>query len=262
MIVRALVSFSVLLAIFAIARADAAPVKIFGSTFSVIAPDGRTLSGRELAGANLIVQIDGFSTKIRIAAVRVDPMNPEIWLHDFRLADAQGVERPLCKPGPDGIAEGFPVAGRVNPDGTISEAADGHFELICTGGAEGKCVRFGYRPDKPGPGSDATMRDYYNSCVHLVRADYCGEGVGTTRNGMPIDVYDHIGVQPRVSAPDFTFEAAFGPHGALCVAHPRVRENITLEALARACPRLVGHLGPDQCSEGAAKDALLFVESK
>jgi hypothetical protein len=55
-----------------------------------------------------------------------------------------------------------------------------------------------------------------------------------------------------------TLEAAFGPDGAVCVAHPRLADLASLDGLARGYPRLRGHLGED-CDEHAA--ALLFVRS-
>jgi hypothetical protein len=61
--------------------------------------------------------------------------------------------------------------------------------ITCTGGAEGKCIRFGYKPWHPL--SDGTsLEPYYRACVRLVRADYGGDGVGHTRNGTPIDLFD------------------------------------------------------------------------
>jgi hypothetical protein len=53
-----------------------------------------------------------------------------------------------------------------------------------------------------------------------------------------------------------TLEAAFGPDGAVGVAHPRLPDLVSLDGLGRGYPRLRGHLGED-CGEHAA--ALLFV---
>jgi hypothetical protein len=43
--------------------------------------------------------------------------------------------------------------------------------------------------------------------------------------------------------------------GAICVAHPRIPENISLEGLAERYPRLKSHLGPVACTEESAKGA-------
>jgi hypothetical protein len=53
--------------------------------------------------------------------------------------------------------------------------------------------------------------------------------------------------------------------GAICVAHPRIPENISLEELGARYPRLRGSLGPAACTEeGAIRDprALLFNRSQ
>jgi hypothetical protein len=47
------------------------------------------------------------------------------------------------------------------------------------------------------------------------------------------------------------------------VRHVRVRENISLDALAKSCPRLAGKLG-EACTEDAARKtgAIVFNRSK
>lgn len=54
------------------------------------------------------------------------------------------------------------------PDGMLIEAGPDAFELICTSGAQGKCVRFGYHPWEKAP-DGRPMRDYFNACVHMLR---------------------------------------------------------------------------------------------
>lgn len=63
---------------------------------------------------------------------------------------------------------------------------------------------------------------YYQACVRMMRADYCGDGVGHTRNGTPIDLFDRIGVQRDEPAEGMTLEAAWGPEGAVCISHTRL----------------------------------------
>ena len=67
----------------------------------------------------------------------------------------------------------------------------------------------------------------------------------------------------REDAP-FAFEAAWGRDGAVCVARPRIAENVSLERLAERYPRLKPHLGAAACSvDIAMRDpaALLFNRS-
>ena len=96
----------------------------------------------------------------------------------------------------------------------------------------------------------------------LMLADYCGNGIGLTRNGMLIDLYDVNGIQKPDNAPGFQFEAGWSLAGAVCVHHTRVPENATLQTLARACPKLAHKLGAS-CTEEAARSAggLLFDRS-
>jgi hypothetical protein len=66
------------------------------------------------------------------------------------------------------------------------------------------------------------------------------------------------------STPGVSFEAAWNEEGAICVAHPRVPQNMTLERLAETCPRLKGRLGAICTEESAASFAkpLLFIGSR
>ena len=92
----------------------------------------------------------------------------------------------------------------------------------------------------------------------MVRADYCGDGVGHTRNGTPIDLFDRVGIQKDEPAEGVTLEAAFGPEGAVCVRHTRLPAVLGMDALTAACPRLAGRLG-ETCDEGAP--GLVYVRS-
>ena len=90
-----------------------------------------------------------------------------------------------------------------------------------------------------------------------MRGDYCGDGRHFTRDGTWIDIYDRICVQRSDEDPSLSFEAAWGPAGAFCVAHTRVPEIITLDALAPECPRLQGRLGPQACHENVAGSLII-----
>jgi len=92
------------------------------------------------------------------------------------------------------------------------------------------------------PPGGAPLAAYYQACVRLVRADYCGDDVGHTRNGMPIVIFDHIGVERDEPVPEMRLEAAWGPQGAVCVRHTRLGKP-DLAALVALCPRLAGHVG-------------------
>jgi len=204
------------------------------------------------------VAVGGETMRVRIANVEQDARDPrgEVLLYDFRVIAPDGAEEPLCRPDPDGRRLGLPLAGVSDAAGILRAGAGNEFELVCTAGARGKCVRFGYAPWRAAP-DGRPMLDWYNACVRMMRGDYCGDGRPFTRDGTIIDISDRIGVQQSDDDPSFRFEAAWGPDGALCVAHPRIPEIIDLEGLARACPRLAGKLGPAACNENAPGGLLI-----
>ncbi len=241
--------------------ADAPSIEVAGTVLQARLADGTVRRGADLLGAVLVVAIRSRTLRVRIAAVESDASDPhgEILLYDFRVLTPDG-EKPLCEPDPEGRRLGMPLAGRSDAAGMLSAVAAGEFELVCSAGAQGKCARFGYAPWRAAP-SGRPMRDWYNACVRMLRADYCGDGRPHTRDGTAIDVYDHIGVQTPSADPAMRFEAAWGPAGALCVARTRVPEIVDLDGLAHACPRLAGRLGPAVCTDGDV-DGLVFNRSR
>src|SRR5262249_16888465 len=87
----------------------------------------------------------------------------------------------------------------------------------------------------------------------------------TTREGTLIYFCDRFGVHPCRKDVPIAFEAAWGVDGAVCVARPRIPENVSLEQLAERHPRLKPRLGGAACSQaGALPDpaALLFNRSQ
>jgi ADYC domain len=245
------------------AQAAAAPgpsLTVEGTAFHVMRPDGTVLAQESLPGT-VVVLGDGSGAQrhIRIDGVERDARDPagEVVLYTLSEQDATThLWRNACGTDPDGRQLGFPLAGAFTADGRYAPLP-GRILVTCTAGAEGKCVRFGYKPWRTTP-EGVSLEPYYQACVRLVRADYGGDGVGHTRNGTPIDLFDRIGIENDEIAPGMTLEAAFGPDGAVCVAHTRLPEVLSMPDLARLYPRLAGHLGAD-CGTGAP--ALLFVRS-
>jgi hypothetical protein len=234
--------------------AASAGVTVEGTAFHVTASDGTVLDQASLPGTILTLGDGGDAhRRIRIDAVEHDARDAagEVMLYTLSEQDpASGTWINACLPDPDGRRLGFPLAGAFTPDGVYQPRHNGIL-ITCTGGAEGKCVRFGYKPWHP------DLLQYYQACVRLIRADYGGDGIGHTRNGMPIDLFDRRGIQADEPANGMTLEAAFGTDGAICVAHTRL-PDITLDELRQHYPRLAGHLG-SACDDHAP--ALLFVRS-
>jgi ADYC domain len=225
-----------------------------GTEFVLTMPAGRTLRSADLVGATLSIAVAGTQAAVTIESVEEDrhAIGGRVLLHHFVVRDQAGGAVDMCTPDADGRGLGFPV-----PDG------HGGFDLTCTSGAIGKCIRWGYRPweDRPGGPPLAALHE---ACVHMARADYGGDGQATTRAGTVIHWCDRFGVHPCEKDVPLAFEAAWGRDGATCVARPRIAENVSLEQLAERYPRLKPHLGPAACSEdGAMRDpaALLFNHS-
>jgi len=241
-------------------RVGVRSVAVEGTTFRVALSDGRVLAQKQLPGMILVLgDGSGAQRRIRIDAVEGDGSDPagEIILYTLSEQDpASGKWRNLCLPDPDGRRIGFPLAGAFTSDGRYEPTRPGIL-LTCTGGAEGKCVRFGYKPWGFG-GNNISLAPYYQACVRLVRADYCGDGIGHTRDGTPIDIFDRIGIQHAELAPGMTFEAAWRADGAVCVRHMRLPEVLDSTALAANCPRLKHSIG-ETCGEAAP--ALLYNRS-
>jgi hypothetical protein len=238
-------------------------VEADATEFKATLTDGRVLRSRDLVGARLVIAMGGQAIRVRIDGVERDPdaKNRTVWLHTFSAQMADGSWQNVCDAGPDGRRQGFPIAGRPRADGMLEPAEAGVFELACTSGALGKCVRFGYPPW--GAANGVPLRETYNACIRMVRADYCGNGTPTTKEGQSIDIYDDHRIQVPENAPAMDFEAGWSADGAVCVRHVRVKENVSLESLVAACPRLKDRLGPS-CSEEAARrlGARLFNRSR
>jgi ADYC domain len=243
-----------------VSAASVRSVTVENTVFRITLDDGNVLPQDALKGVVLTLgDGTGQSRRVRIDAVEPDPTDPmhEIMLYTFSAqTGADGAWENICLAGPDGLRKGFPLNGAFTADMRHVDVP-GRILITCTGGAEGKCIRFGYKPWRSAP-DGSSLAPYYQSCVRLVRADYCGDGVGHTRNGTPIDIFDRIGIQRDETAPGMSFEAAFGPEGAVCVAHPRLADEASLARIAELCPRLVGRTGA-ACEEMAP--GLLFVRS-
>ncbi len=227
-------------------------IEVAGTQFVVTLANGQVLHSAELVGATLSVISEAGPMRLRIDSVEPDPgdnarsalaSNAGL-LHSFFYQTPQGEWRNLCVAGPDGRRQGFPLAGRARKDGTMEPAERGVFKITCTSGAQGKCVRLGYRPWENGP--DGLMWNLFNSCIRLMRADYSGDGIGTTRDGRSIDIYDFLGIQSK---------------GDDLVAG-RVQENTSLAALEANVVRLKGRNGAI-CTEQFARTAgaVLFNRS-
>lgn len=215
--------------------------------------DGRIMRGESLSGLTLVTAAPSGEIEIRIDGIAHEGSlaGRPITFYRMSVKGREGSFGPLCDADPDGERAAFAFPDRA-----------GGLSLTCTSGAEGKCILFGYLPWETWEG--VPLRDLHRACIRMLRADYGGDDRPTTRNGTKVNFYDRFGIQNPGHAPGMAFEAAWGPDGAICVAHPRIADNVTLDELAARHARLKGRLGPHVCYEEAMRAdprALLFNES-
>jgi hypothetical protein len=194
-------AWTALLATAAPAIASAQPsLVVEGTEFVLTTEDGDTLRSAELQGATLQIRSDGNDIEVTIRSVEEDPraVGGRVLLHHFVVKDRSGRVVELCAPDAQGRRLGFPV-----PDG------HGGFDLTCTSGAVGKCIRWGYRPWEEVPGGPP-LRALHKACIHMARADYGGNGVPTTRDGTLIDLFACFGIQKADRTVPTSFEAGGG----------------------------------------------------
>lgn len=240
------------------APAAAAQLDVEGSAFVLRLADGRLLRGTELTGAVVELDLGGPEpTLLKLASIQPHPEHPDILRHDFQVPDEAGGWRPVCGAGASGARWGFPV--KLPPG---HPGRDRDITLTCMSGALAKCAVFGYAPWRKGPKGE-NLLPLHAACVHMVRADYCGDGTPYTKEGTTIDTYDDLGVQTRGLSDDdrFEFEAGWSPEGAVCVDHTRWSDLIRIEQLKAQCPRLARVPGCDEPT-ARALGARLFNASR
>jgi hypothetical protein len=210
----------------------------------------------------------GATIALRIDAVENDPLDPDgdVFLYETSVRDpTDGAWKPLCLPDRDGKNRAIPLQGSWDA-GRTHVPSSKVVTFACTNGSLGKCVRFGYKPWKTVNG--ISLAEYHQACVHMVPADYCGDGRAHTRNGTLIQVYDRLGIQKREPSSDMVFEAAWSVHGAVYVNKPRYGGE-KLDELTAECPDHLRNrtsvdgpvLGPPAILD-TQQDALIITESR
>jgi hypothetical protein len=236
-------------------------LRVNGTTIETSDASGSLRSGLALAGSSLRIGEGEGATTLRIVAVVEDAV-PGVLLHEIEVQNAAGTWTNICEPDRDQRRLALFIAGYDLADGSQVRAPD-RVSLTCSAGVQGKCLRAGYLPwdDSRGPG---TGQELFQTCTRMFRADYCGDGIGWTRNGMAIDLFDRASIQRPAEPATMPFEAAWGPKGAVCVHHTRVSSRGDLSALLQACPRLAQAPNGAACTEALTAGmpgALLFNRS-
>jgi hypothetical protein len=169
---------------------------------------GAVLPARALAGILLpFLSTDGDVLWFAVADVTTHPTASDLLLYTLTVGGQN-----VCGEGVGGLF----VPGIWDESGkrhdSVASGVDTSFS--CTTGVIAKCVAWGYRPWTQGEA-------IHEACTRMARADYCGDGVPHTENGTMIDMYDVRGIQTPVANDGMTFEAGWGPNGAVCVREPR-----------------------------------------
>jgi hypothetical protein len=189
--------------------------RLRGAVLEVITDSGRVLSGSQLVGMRLpAATTDGKTVWLTIASFEPVEDDPELARYGLEY---QG--QSLCENGATGLfVSGVWDATGARSERTTSAGLEIDATFSCPIGVIAKCVLWGYRPWAQDPA-------LHQACTRMARADYCGDGVPHTRNGTLIDMFDGIGIQQRAGAEGFSFEAGWGPDGAVCVREPRYRDT-------------------------------------
>jgi hypothetical protein len=174
-------------------KGDVLPAVVEGTTLVVLRPNGTRVEGQALVGAVLVGgdAEHGGRTVFRIDGLRYDLGDPEITVHDLSVRDSATSEwRPYCTPDSRGVTGAMFLTGSWDDHGAHLHDAP-RFSVACISGAIGKCVRAGYKPWKT-MADGRPGWDYHQACTRLIRADYCGDGIGRTRDGVRIEIIDRF----------------------------------------------------------------------
>lgn len=223
-------------------------------------PDGSPLPAAALVGMELtLVDSNDHAVRLRIDA-EVEPVGAYAAYAVSRLDDASGRWVPHCERDLDGRDVALALPGRWRDAGAGPFVEDPHdFTLACTGGSNGKCARMGYAPGARTADGES-LTPYFEACVRMLRADYCGDGHPHTEPGVPVELRDRAGRHGHAHALRMGFEAVWGRHGAICVRRPRDYARASTGQLAARCPRLADALG-ERCREDvlATREDALFT---
>ena len=244
--------------------AHATEIRVEGTELIVTLDDLGVTRGAAVAGMEVDLPELG-TLRLEHAAQDDQARFKGLWLYQAQLRPLGASEFvSLCAPDPHGDTRLALFSGYLDEEQRYI-ADNARFSLSCTSGVQTKCLRWGYEPWRRAPRTGESLAPYFEACVRMARADYCGDDRPSTRDGTVIDVYDRIGVQERAAGrPELRFEAGWSPQGAVCVHHVRIAENAKLGALREQCSRFALAEMGSACTESSATQhgALLFNRSR
>lgn len=253
----AALGISIAASFLSLASAAAPRLQVHGGMLSVHSESGAILRGQNLKGTVVRLRTrSGDPFELRLDAVESSPFE-DVELYDVAIRrQADGAWTPLCRPGPDGRARILAIETVPSSDRSDADPV-ARLSLTCTAGAKGKCIMRGYRPWAFNS-TGVPLAPYFEACVRMMRADYCGDGRSYTQEGIRIESWDNLGL--RTSAKSLPFESAWDANGAVCIARPRVPSIAPLATIVNRCPALAARIQSD-CGDRAGQpgsDALLW----
>ncbi len=231
------------------------PVRLDGGRITAPGLTPQSLIGAVLQGTSS----DGKPVEVALCGAEPNPQDEKmVWYHvEIWNAVSAAWENPCVATSRTFHPRALAVSGVWDASGARQEAP-GRFTLACENGAIAKCVNWGYKPWALKDGRPLT--ELHQACTRMARADYCGDGRSHTHQNTFIDMYDSLGLLTRATQASAgwdpakaSFEAAWTPEGALCLA--RTRDGRRLESILAECP---GRFEPaaeelgegDRCTHG------------
>lgn len=183
---------------------------------------------------------DGKPVEVAICGAEPSPEDPGMVFYRIEAwnAVAQEWENPCVAEGREPNPRALAVSGVWDASGAHQDAP-GKLTFACQNGAIAKCILWGYKPWASRDGQ--SLADLHQACTRMARADYCGNGRSHTYENTTIDMYDRLGMLQRETEASgewdparASFEAAWAPDGATCVA--RTRDGREVATILQECP--------------------------
>jgi ADYC domain-containing protein/pentapeptide repeat protein len=199
-----------------------------GSTVTAVSSTAPPVTGSSVVGSTWNgTASNGTTVKLRIdSAQQLTAPNAELWAYGISY-QTSSTWTPLC--GLDGTGapiKAIPVAGYWSNDAAKYYTSSTTFTWGCRGKTVAKCVELGYKTYKG-------WTSQYQSCVRLLRADYCGTGISYTVDGTLLNLYDNKGIQLDTEA--WKPEAEWDANHAICINSSNAARYENTAALDTRC---------------------------
>ncbi len=214
------------------------PIILEQGRIRVMGKQGRYVEDKKLIGAVIV----GYDDLGGLRQFRIDSIIPyqdsvfNGWIYVFSSPDSIGHWVNSCEEDKRGRKRAFVMPGYYDAKGNhVNDSTN--LSINCTSGAGGKCILFGYPPWGHAKGGQS-LQPLFSACSHMVRADYCGDGVPHTKNGTLIEFWDIYKIQTEdfPQPAGFLFEAAWAPDGAAYLKKTRLQDVATLADIEKECP--------------------------